>query len=59
MFIGGGALLLAAAAAVLILTLTGNKEAGTEAAYREYTVERVDIVVGQNESFPYRLNARR
>ncbi|MEL7601630.1 MAG: efflux RND transporter periplasmic adaptor subunit [Bacillota bacterium] len=49
-FIGGGALLLAAAAAVLILTLTGNKEAGAEAAYREYTVERGDIVVGQNES---------
>ena len=49
-FIGGGALLIAAAAAVLILTLTGNKEAGAEAAYREYTVERGDIVVGQNES---------
>jgi RND family efflux transporter MFP subunit len=49
-FIGVGALLFTAAAAVLILTLTGNKEAGAEAAYREYTVERGDIVVGQNES---------
>lgn len=49
-FIGGGALLFAAAAAVLIFTLTGNKEAAAEAAYREYTVERGDIVVGQNES---------
>lgn len=49
-FIGGGILVLAAAGAVLLLTLTGNRQASTDAAYREYTVARGDIIVGQNES---------
>lgn len=49
-FIGGGALLLCGAAVVLILSLSGSKKTSGEAVYREYTVERGNITVGQNES---------
>ncbi len=49
-FIGGGALLLCGAAVVLILSLSGSKSTNGETVYREYTVERGDITVGQNES---------
>lgn len=47
-FLGGGALLVAAA--VLLLVLPGEKTAQSETLYREYQVERGDIIVGQNES---------
>ena len=49
-FIGGGALLLCGAAVVLILSLSGSKSTSGETVYREYSVERGDIIVGQNES---------
>ncbi len=47
-FLAGGALLVAAA--VLILVLPREKTAQSETLYREYQVERGDIIVGQNES---------
>ncbi len=47
-FLAGGALL--AATAVLILVLPKEQNAQSETLYREYQVERGDIIVGQNES---------
>lgn len=47
-FIAGGALLVAAA--VLFLILPKEKTAQSVTLYREYQVERGDIIVGQNES---------
>lgn len=47
-FLAGGALLICAA--VIILVLPKEQNAQSEALYREYQVERGDIIVGQNES---------
>ncbi|HWR23489.1 MAG TPA: efflux RND transporter periplasmic adaptor subunit [Feifaniaceae bacterium] len=47
-FLAGGALL--AAAVALLLLLPREETSQSEALYREYRVERGDIIVGQNES---------
>ena len=51
-----GAAALLAGGAALFFTLTGNEEADGQSVYREYTVERGDIVVGQSESSSISLN---
>ncbi len=47
-FFAGGALLVAAA--VIVLVLPKEEAAESDALYREYQVERGDIIVGQSES---------
>ncbi len=49
-FIGGGALLACIELVLILFVFPGSENAGTEAVYREYTVERGDIIVGQSES---------
>ena len=47
--IAGGACIVCAAVA-LVLLLSNGRQAASETVYREYTVMRGNIIVGQNES---------
>ncbi len=55
LLIGGGVMLLGAAAALLFI-LPKSQQTSGETVYREYTVSRGDVTVGQSESSSISLN---